>query len=102
MRYFIISDDMDVLVGMRLAGIEGGLAATSAEAEALLAYVRSDEQIAVLLITEASAAMCREAIDALRLSAARPMVAVIPGLDGLYSEPDAISRLIRETIGIKI
>ena len=102
MKYFIISDDADILSGMRLAGIEGRLAKEEKQISQLLHQVREDETVAVLLITESCADMCRDAIDELRMSAARPLVAVIPGRNGEYTESDSISRLIRETIGVKI
>ncbi len=102
MKYFIISDDADILAGMRLAGIDGRLAKEEKQISQLLNQVKEDESVAVLLITESCADMCRNAIDELRLSAARPLVAVIPGRNGEYSESDAISRLIRETIGVRI
>ena len=102
MKYFIISDDTDILSGMRLAGIDGRLAKEEKQISQLLHQVREDETVAVLLITESCADMCRDAIDELRMSAARPLVAVIPGRNGEYTESDSISRLIRETIGVKI
>lgn len=102
MKYFIISDDADILAGMRLAGIDGCIAKDEKQISRLLHQVREDESVAVLLITESCAALCRDAIDELRMSAARPLVAVIPGRSGEYTESDSISRLIRETIGVKI
>ncbi len=102
MKYFVISDDADILDGMRLAGIGGQLAADEKEVSRLLRQVTEDESVAVLLITESCADMCRDAIDALRVSAARPLVAVIPGKNGSYTGADSVSRLIRETIGVKI
>ena len=102
MRYFVISDEKDTLVGLRLAGIEGAVATTASEVEARIKAAAAEGDIAILLITEPCAALCPDLIRELRLSAERPLVAVIPGISGSSREPDSITRLVREAIGIRI
>jgi V/A-type H+-transporting ATPase subunit F len=102
MRYFVIADEMDTLVGLRLAGIEGVVATTASEVEAQIKAAAADSNIAILLVTEPCAALCPDLIRELRLSAERPLVAVIPGISGSSREPDSITRLVREAIGIRI
>ena len=52
MRCFCISDDHDVLTGMRLAGIEGTRAATKKEVDAAVSRACADSGIAILIITK--------------------------------------------------
>lgn len=102
MKYFCVSDEADVLTGMRLAGINGALASTPKEVEAAVERVRADSSIAVLLVTETCHDMCPALLDELKLSAERPLVNTIPGSRGTSRKPDSITRLINEAIGVKI
>ncbi len=102
MRYFCISGDPDVLTGMRLAGIEGVLAIESREVEQAVERVFADPEIAILMVTEGCYALCRERLNELKLSAERPLVNVIADSRGSKREPDSITRLINEAIGVKI
>ena len=52
MRCFCITDDPDVLTGMRLAGIEGARAATKKEVDAAISRACADQGVAVLIVTE--------------------------------------------------
>ena len=49
MRCFCISDDPDVLTGMRLAGIEGARAATKKEVDAAVNRACADSGVVILL-----------------------------------------------------
>ena len=102
MRMYAVSADADTLTGLRLAGIEGELAADKKKTAAIVSRVRADSDIAVLLIDEDCAAMIPETVKELKLSSINPLLVVIPGSGGSSREPDSITRLIREAIGIKI
>ena len=52
MRYFVISDNTDTQVGLRLAGVEGVLARTREEGLAAIDEALADPTIGILLITE--------------------------------------------------
>ena len=101
MRMFAISDEKDALMGLRLAGIEGKLAATRKEVEECVNTAHANSDIAILLITENCAALIPELVKKIKLSATNPLLVVIPGSHGSNSAPDAITRLISEAIGIK-
>lgn len=102
MKYFCVSDDPDVLTGMRLAGIAGTRASTPKEVEAAVRAACADRSVAILLVTDGCYVMCRELIDSLKLNAGRPLVNVIADSRGRRSVSDAISHLVSEAIGIKI
>ena len=102
MRCFCISDDPDVLKGMRLAGIEGARAATKKEVDAAVNRACADSGVSILIVTEGCYALSRQRLDELKLSAGRPLVNIIADSRGSVRARDYITRLINEAIGIKI
>lgn len=102
MKFFVISDNTDTRVGMRIAGIEGVFAHTGQEAEAALDEACADENIAVVLMTEKLADMCRKKVYDIKLNRRRPLVVEIPDRNGKSSAAEAISRYVEEAIGVKL
>ncbi len=101
MKYFVISDNADTLVGLRLAGIPGVRVSTQEETLAAIDAALADPEIGILLITEALAALCEEKLAPLKLSAQVPLVVEIPDRHGSRNK-DSITRYIREAIGVKL
>lgn len=102
MRWYCISDDADVLTGMRLAGIDGVLARTAAEVDSAVTRAVQDEGVAVLIVTEGCYGLCRARLDGLKLSAERPLVNVVADSRGAGKISGEITRLINEAIGIRL
>jgi len=101
MKYFAIAGDVDTLTGLRLAGIDGELADGAENVRRLIDAAVADESVAVLVITQTCADLCHETLTQLRLSASRPLVAVIPDSKG-GKVRDEMATLIGETIGVRI
>ena len=87
MRYFVISDNTDTQVGLRLAGVEGVLARTREEGLAA--------------IDEALAEQCADKLAPLKMDGHTPLVVEIPDRYGSRKK-DSITRYIREAIGVKV
>jgi len=102
MRYYLIADNVDTQVGMRLAGVEGVVVHEKDEVREAIRRVRSDPDIGILLITEKLCALVPELIYELKQSSRIPLVVEIPDRHGTGRTPDSITRYIRESIGIKI
>lgn len=102
MKFYLISDNIDTQMGMRLAGIEGEVAHTAAEAEAALDAAFADENIAVVLMTEKLVTLCRQKVYSLKLSRSQPLIVEIPDRHGNSGISEAISRYVSEAVGIKI
>ena len=102
MRFHLISDNKDTLVGMRLSGIPGVVVHKEQEVLDALAEALQDENIAVILITENLVKLCREYIYDLKLNRARPLIVEIPDRHGNGSVKDSITKYVRDAIGIKI
>ena len=94
MRFYLISDNVDTQVGMRLAGIEG--------VEHALRSAMAMEDVAVVLITETLLQLCPDLVYDLKLNQKRPLIVEIPDRHGNGRTKDSITRYVREAIGVKI
>lgn len=101
MRSYLICDNQDTLIGMRLAGIEGVIVGTKEELLGMLKKILSDSSIGIVIITEKILTMAEEEIMKIKLEREYPLITAIPDRDTQKRE-DYISKYIRESIGIKI
>jgi V/A-type H+-transporting ATPase subunit F len=103
MKGFLISDNHDSLVLLRLAGIPGvevhGPEETAAALEDVLAN-RPD--VGVLVITEKAAAQVPAMVKTLREKGETPLLVEIPDRHGSMRQGDFLTRYIRDAIGVKI
>lgn len=102
MKFYLISDNIDTQMGMRLAGIEGVVAHTEQEVSAALQTAFADENVAVILLTEKLVKLCHDSIYEMKLSRTRPLIVEIPDRHGNSGVSDAISRYVSEAVGIKL
>lgn len=102
MKFYLISDNIDTQMGMRLAGIEGVVAHTEPEVTAALDAAFEDESIAVVLMTEKLVKLCHDRVYELKLSRTRPLIIEIPDRHGNSSVSEAISRYVGEAVGITL
>lgn len=102
MRFFLISDNVDTQVGMRMAGIEGVVVHEAEEVNQTLSNAMEQPDIAVILMTEHLVSLCRNLVDDLKLHRSRPLIVEIPDRHGNGRAKDSITRYVRDAIGIKI
>ena len=102
MRFYVISDNNDTRVGMRLAGIEGTVVHEPEEVNKALKEAMAMEDVAVILMTERLVKMCGPLVDDLKLNRSRPLIVEIPDRHGNGRAKDSITRYVRDAIGIKI
>lgn len=103
MRFYLISDNEDTLVGMRLAGIDGVLVSTPEEAEyEIKQAMQNVNQTAVVLIAQKVVDMCPEFVYELKLKQKRPLIVEIPDREGNGRLKESITRYVREAVGIKL
>lgn len=72
MKMYLISDNVDTLTGMRLAGVEGEIAHGRKEAKAAVEKVLEDRTLGILLITEKLSFEIPELIDEIKLNRRQP------------------------------
>lgn len=102
MRFYLISDNVDTQVGMRLAGIEGVVVHEAEEVKEALEFAMSQDDIGVVLITARLLALLPDMIYDLKLRMKKPLIVEIPDRHGDGRTQDSISRYVREAIGLKI
>jgi V/A-type H+-transporting ATPase subunit F len=102
MRFYLISDNIDTYVGMRLAGIEGVVVHESKEVSEALKAAMEDTNIGIVLITEKLVALSPDLVYDLKLNRKRPLIVEIPDRHGSGRAKDSITRYVREAIGVKI
>ena len=102
MRFYVISDNIDTQIGMRLAGIDGVVVHEKKEVTKALSDAMEMEDIAVILMTERLVKLCPDLVDELKLNRSRPLIVEIPDRHGNGRAKDSITRYVREAIGINI
>ncbi len=102
MRVWLISDNHDTLVGMRLAGIEGILVNETEEILEAIDTAVSMSDVGILVVTEKISAKIPDVIQRLRENGDLPLVIEIPDRHGTNRGPDFLTRYVRDAIGVKM
>jgi V/A-type H+-transporting ATPase subunit F len=102
MKAFLVSDNHDSLVGMRLAGIQGCLVHTADETFAAIDRALKMPGLAILAITERAAEMAPDVVQQLRERGELPLLVEIPDRFGTKRGPDFLTRYVQEAIGVKM
>ena len=102
MKFFLISDNTDTYIGMRMTGIEGCVVHTAEEVELALKKAVSDKDIGVVLITGKLMELCRVEIYKEKLSRSSPLIVEVADRHGDGTISDSITRYVREAVGIQL
>jgi V/A-type H+-transporting ATPase subunit F len=100
-KFYCIGDE-DTVRGFRLAGIDGQVVSSDAEAEAALQHAVGQTGIGVVIITDTVAADIRAQVDAIRLEREQPLVVEVPGPAGPLAGRKTLRQLVQEAVGIRI
>lgn len=101
MKSFLISDNKDTIIGLRLATIEGVLAEKREDIERYFDQAVKDNNIGIIIITEKIFEEINERVLDLKKSGNLKLVVTIPDSTGLRDK-DFIMKYIKDSIGIKI
>ena len=99
---YLISDNTDTLVGMRLAGITGVVLKTREEALEEFNDCLNNKEIGILILTENIFNLISEEVMEVKLKNTFPLIVEIPDRRGLKRDPNFITNYINESIGINI
>ena len=102
MKMYLISDNVDTLTGMRLAGVEGAVVHEREELKNELDKVLADKSIGIILLTEKFGREFPEIIDDVKLERKLPLIVEIPDRHGTGRKPDFITSYVNEAIGLKL
>jgi V/A-type H+-transporting ATPase subunit F len=102
MKMYLISDNIDTQIGMRLAGIEGCVAHSPEHIKAEIQKVISNPEIGILVLTEKAGAAVKDYLNNLKLMLHTPLIIEIPDRHGSRDIADSINSLVQESIGLKL
>lgn len=102
MKFYVISDNIDTQMGMRLAGIEGVVVHEEQEVRDALSKAAEDEDVGIVLMTEKLIKLCDELVFDMKLHQKRPLIVEIPDRHATSKITTAISRYVQESIGVRI
>ena len=102
MKMYLISDNIDTLTGMRLAGIDGSIAHTKEELSAAMEEVFARNDIAILLLTEKFSRDYPDLVNAQKLSSTVPLIIDVPDRHGTGRRSDFITAYVSEAIGLNL
>lgn len=101
MRSFLISDNKDTIVGLRLAGIDGVLATKSKDIIEELDKAIENKDIGIIILTEDTFNKVKDKVLEIKLRKKVPLIITIPNRYGMRDK-DFITKYIKDSIGIKI
>lgn len=102
MKGYLISDNHDTLVLLKLAGINGVVAHGPAETTKALNEALMMKDLGILLMTERAAEYIPERVREMRSGKSLPLLIEIPDRHGTRRGADFLSRYIREAIGVRL
>jgi V/A-type H+-transporting ATPase subunit F len=101
MKSFLISDNEDTLVGLRLSGIDGNLVSTKDEIKEVFREALKDRDIGIIILTEDVFNEIKEEVLKVKIKKNIPLIVTVPDRMGL-KDKNFIMRYVKESIGIKI
>ena len=102
MKMYLISDNIDSLTGMRLAGVDGVVVHERDELKKALEKACADPSIGILLLTEKFGRDYPDIVNSAKLTHSMPLIIDIPDRHGSGRRPDFITAYVNEAIGLKL
>ena len=100
MRMYLLSDNVDTLMGMRMSGVDGVVLHEEHELREKLDSLLKEDDIAVILITSTLVKLIRETIYDLKLNLRQPLIIEIPDRHGNGRTKDSITKYVKDAIGV--
>lgn len=101
MKSFLISDNRDTFVAMRLAGIEGVIVHERDEILRELEKAMENKDIGIIIITELILEKVKDEIMDIKLRKKYPLIVEIPDRHGQRRDKDYITKYINDSLGLK-
>ena len=102
MKSYLISDNRDTWVGMRLCGIDGAILHEREEVLDTLKKIMASPEIGIVILTEKIVDLAYEEIMDYKMKCKKPLIIEIPDRHGSARGTDVITSYIRESVGIRI
>ena len=102
MKYYLLSDNIDTQIGMRLAGVEGVVVHETGEFRAAFDQALADREIAVLLVTEKLVNLCPAYVAEQKINNKIPLIVELPDRHGSQRPDDYILNYVKDAIGVRL
>ncbi|WP_097027549.1 V-type ATP synthase subunit F [Clostridium peptidivorans] len=102
MKAFLISDNVDSFVGLKIAGIKGTVVHEREEVLEVLEDLLKDKEISTIIVTEKIADLIPGELSKIKLSKFLPLVVEIPDRHGSKKGEDHLLNYVKEAIGLKL
>ena len=102
MKMYLISDNVDTLTGMRLAGVDGVVVHEKNELTDALNFVINSKDIGIVLLTEKFSKDYLEIVNKYNMEAHIPLFIDIPDRHGTGRSENFIRDYVNEAIGLKL
>lgn len=102
MKMYLISDNVDTLTGMRLAGVDGIVVHEREELREALESAMHDPSIGIILLTEKFGQEFPDLVNEMKLELKMPLLVEIPDRHGTGRKKDFITSYVNEAIGLKL
>lgn len=102
MQFYLISDNIDTQMGMRLAGIDGVVVHEPEEVERELEKALENKNVAVILMTEKLMKLCSELVYDVKLNRKSPLIVEIPDRHATSQITSSIDKYVSDAIGLKL
>ena len=99
---YLISDNIDTLTGMRLAGVDGVMVHTREELRSVIYEAMHDKTVGIILLTEKFGREFPNLINEIKLERTMPLLIEIPDRHGTGRKKDFITSYVNEAIGLKL
>jgi V/A-type H+-transporting ATPase subunit F len=102
MKMYLISDNVDTLTGMRLAGVDGVVVHEREELRESLQMAMADPTVGIILLTEKFGREFPDLIREMKLERKMPLLVEIPDRHGTGRKKDFITSYVNEAIGLRL
>jgi len=102
MKTFLISDNIDTVVGLNIAGIRGIVVSSKEQCAEEIRKLLDNKEIELILITEKAALLVPDLIEKIKLEMKFPLITEIPDASGSIKEENDILQYIKRAIGLNL
>lgn len=102
MKYYLISDNIDTLAGLRMVGVNGEVVHKEDEVRAAIEKASADPEVGLILITTRLFRENRSMIFDYKLRQRQPLIIEMPDRHSGDNVGENIKAYIEEVVGIKL
>ena len=102
MKFYLISDNMDTLIGMRMVGVEGIVVHEKEEVLSSLQWAMNQKDIAIVMITLPLAQMVQDVLNHLKMKVRTPLIVEIPTRRSNEDVTKMLDECVASAVGMKL